>query len=134
MKHFILNFIVVAILTIIFTASNSMMIFWNDNYQWLILVILSSISLGLIVDDTRSQIKILVVSWVVSLLLTTYIICYPLMFFGESVVKLNELFFATVSKLFFIILIGIILSSIISIFTSLIVERGGEEFKLQHLG
>jgi len=85
------------------------------------------------VNDTRSQIKILVVSWIVSLFLTTYIIRYPLMFFGESVVKLNELFFATVSKLFFIILIGIILSSITSIFTSLIVERGGEEFKLQHL-
>lgn len=121
------------VLSIVFTASNCMMIFWGESFQWLIIVVLSSVSLGFLVDDIYGQVKILFSSWFLSIILTTYIICYPFIVFGESVAKLNELLFNTVGRLVFVVLIGLVLSSIVSIVSSLLVERVGD-VELHRLG
>ena len=71
----------------------------------------------------KTQIKIILIAWIISMITTIALMCYPLLLWESDVVKVNEAIIMTAEKLIFITLIGIIVSMVSSIFFSLISER-----------
>ena len=122
MKSAIKQLIILFTATTIFTASNALLVFWRDNLQCAALIVLCSIAIGGAISEITSQIKVIVSSWIFSLILTAYLIIQPLIMIGESTEKINEVVFSTVSQLILLSLIGMIASITISITTSLLLE------------
>ncbi len=108
----------------IFTAANIIFIYWDEPIQWIILIIFSSSIAGVMMEGLmKTQIKIILIAWTISMITTIALMCYPLLLWESDVVKVNEAIIMTAEKLIFITLIGIIVSMVSSIFFSLISER-----------
>jgi len=108
----------------IFTAANIIFIYWDEPIQWIILIIFSSSIAGVMMEGLmKTQIKIILIAWIISMITTIALMCYPLLLWESDVVKVNEAIIMTAEKLIFITLIGIIVSMVSSIFFSLISER-----------
>ncbi|GEM_PF-3940022 len=107
----------------IFTAANISFTYWSNYVQWAFMVIISSAIFGLLEKSIRNQVKIMVIVWFMSLVLTVLELCYPLLVWERNPVVVNEALIITLEKLILIVFMGLIISIVVSMFSSLVTEK-----------
>ncbi|MEM0083932.1 MAG: hypothetical protein QXP50_00810 [Candidatus Methanomethylicia archaeon] len=117
MKHSIL--LLFLTLTIIFTGSNTLFIYWNEEIQWYVIILFSSIIMAFINTSINLKMKIgiLFLAWIASIVFTSFVICYPLILWGGSLTA-NEVIISTVARTLIIVFIGLTISLVSLLFFS----------------
>jgi len=108
-------------LIIIFTGSNVLFIYWNEEFQWYIIILSSSVVAAFIDDFMKLKFKVAmwVLAWVISVFSTTFVLCYPLILW-EGGFMANEIIISVVARTLTIMLIGLIISLTSLMFFSLL--------------
>lgn len=115
--------ILLPIFTIILTASNLLFMYWNEPLQWFVIVMLSSTFIGIILRDIKSEIKLVLLIWILGSSVTIFIMCYPLFIWETNPISINRGIIAITENLIYITFIGIIISLVSSITLTLLLEK-----------
>jgi len=113
--------LLLASLTIIFTGATIIFIYWGNEFQWFILVLVSSSSYALIgrPPQFKNRIMLLFFAWLLSMILSSFTLSYPLILWESNFIA-NEVIVSIVGRVILVSLIGILLSLVSLLFFSLI--------------